>query len=565
MKYTQNYNFRKPEDIDPVDIQDLNYNADAIDGKLKEIEGTLAAKETPTGAQAKVDAHEQKAAPHSGHETPSGAQAKANAALAEAKLYAENVAISSANSALNNANNYTNQVAVEINQRIDETRVKVINVEKNISDISKALTNLNPNQEVKQSISGYGVLTLPKNAAQGQVSVTVKGRTWNNRAGAGDTSPQTIENLDSTKTYLLIKTDGGTVNVDGVDTAVPAKITGKTSTVLTWASGKIALYELSTEEAALTEAQLGARYHYVSGTKSTLSGAVVAKDTEENETGKFYYNGIYRSLPNGVKDEISLSERKLIKRVSNEHIITLNDFDSFSTPDTWNMGIWYIKALPNQNTSLTDNLGFGKFHINGMREILYSGRISATPTETEFVYYVYTSGNLVIGYPKTLTPEEARNIIIGTKLIYQLAQPIETNVPAQMLTGGPNHTVMWLPEVPDAGVYNNGISILRQDLPIKGLKKLFKIDFYTGEEIELDVTKAMIAVDKKSFTHPDLTNDDITFFVYEYPLELSTLPEMVVKYYDSRYVVQDTQNGKMYTWKIVSTNGVASIQLTEVV
>ena len=43
MKYTQNYNLRKPEDTDPADIQDLNYNADAIDGKLKEIEDWEAA------------------------------------------------------------------------------------------------------------------------------------------------------------------------------------------------------------------------------------------------------------------------------------------------------------------------------------------------------------------------------------------------------------------------------------------------------------------------------------------------------------------------------------------
>lgn len=35
--------------------------------------------ETPSGAQAKVDTHEQKAAPHSGHETPDGAQAKVDA------------------------------------------------------------------------------------------------------------------------------------------------------------------------------------------------------------------------------------------------------------------------------------------------------------------------------------------------------------------------------------------------------------------------------------------------------------------------------------------------------
>jgi hypothetical protein len=150
-------------------------------------------------------------------------------------------------------------------------------------------------------------------------------------------------------------------------------------------------------------------------------------------------------------------------------------------------------------------------------------------------------------------------------LTYQLAQPIETNVPAQMITAGPQHTFMWLPEVADAGIYgDDGIAILREELPIKELKKLSKIDFYTGEEISLNLSAAIIAEDKKSFTHPDLTKDDIVFFVYEYPSELSTVPEMEVEYYDSRYVVQDTENGKMYTWKIVSNNGVASIQLTEV-
>ena len=44
MKYTQNYNLRKPEDTDPADIQDLNYNADKIDTKLKELEDEQTTK-----------------------------------------------------------------------------------------------------------------------------------------------------------------------------------------------------------------------------------------------------------------------------------------------------------------------------------------------------------------------------------------------------------------------------------------------------------------------------------------------------------------------------------------
>jgi hypothetical protein len=84
LKYTQNYNLRKPEDTDPADIQDLNYNADAIDDKLKEIEDWEAA-------------HLQATNPHSitpaliGAETPTGAQQKANQAETNAKDYADDV------------------------------------------------------------------------------------------------------------------------------------------------------------------------------------------------------------------------------------------------------------------------------------------------------------------------------------------------------------------------------------------------------------------------------------------------------------------------------------------
>ena len=69
---------------DVVSKDDFN----RIEGNIQELQNT---KETPAGAQAKANtaeanakaytnAHEQKAAPHSGHETPAGAQAKAEAA-----------------------------------------------------------------------------------------------------------------------------------------------------------------------------------------------------------------------------------------------------------------------------------------------------------------------------------------------------------------------------------------------------------------------------------------------------------------------------------------------------
>ena len=139
MKYTSNYNLKKPEGTDIVNIEDLNYNADILDQKLKEVEnkannappnsvndaaignrtpdqsqapaspgtGTLTQLVSwlanrikaitgktnwwdapPTTLQAAKN-HIDSAAPHSGHETPSGAQAKANAALNSAKAYTD--------------------------------------------------------------------------------------------------------------------------------------------------------------------------------------------------------------------------------------------------------------------------------------------------------------------------------------------------------------------------------------------------------------------------------------------------------------------------------------------
>jgi len=139
VKYTSNYNLKKPEGTDIVNIDDLNENADIIDQKLKELEdgvynvppnsvndlaiGTRTPDQTqvptspgsgtlsqilswlanrikaitgktywwdapPTTLQA-VKTHMDAAAPHSGHETPSGAQTKANAAEANAKGYTD--------------------------------------------------------------------------------------------------------------------------------------------------------------------------------------------------------------------------------------------------------------------------------------------------------------------------------------------------------------------------------------------------------------------------------------------------------------------------------------------
>jgi hypothetical protein len=107
------------------------------------------------------------------------------------------------------------------------------------------------------------------------------------------------------------------------------------------------------------------------------------------------------------------------------------------------------------------------------------------------------------------------------------------------------------------------MSILHQDAPIKRLDRLSKVDFYTGVETELDVSEAVIAEDKLSFTHPDLSEGDIVFFEYEYDVE-STDGETEVEFYDSRYTIKDDVTGKFYKWTLAVSNGIPTINLVEV-
>jgi len=55
----------------------------------------------------------------------------------------------------------------------DEHRLKIAKLEKELNDYKSTLAGMNPNQEAKQNVNGYGIISLPKNAANGQVSVTV--------------------------------------------------------------------------------------------------------------------------------------------------------------------------------------------------------------------------------------------------------------------------------------------------------------------------------------------------------------------------------------------------------
>lgn len=56
------------------------------------------------------------------------------------------------------------------NEKIAEQKLKVAKVEHELNDLKGVLQQVNINHEAKQKVNGYGIISLPKNAANGQVS-----------------------------------------------------------------------------------------------------------------------------------------------------------------------------------------------------------------------------------------------------------------------------------------------------------------------------------------------------------------------------------------------------------
>ena len=144
---------------------------------------------------------------------------------------------------------------------------------------------------------------------------------------------------------------------------------------------------------------------------------------------------------------------------------------------------------------------------------------------------------------------------------YTIATPIITPIDhAGILNSAESGTVFHEPVVADAGVYGTNISILNTTYTISSLEEIM---VHTNVDTYLDVSKAVIASDRLSFTHPDLRAGDLVLFTYFFSKE-KVNGLITATYYDGRYVIADTANGKFYKWGVKSTNGVATIQLTEV-
>jgi hypothetical protein len=465
----------------------------------------------------------------------------------------------------------------------DSNNLKIAKIEKDLNDYQQTMSSINPNQEATQKATGYGIVSLPKNAANGQISdVVVKGLTVTNLLEDGEVlqvlpprptsgiAPVFFDNLNlpqdkylifyelvqTVETFTLNSPYYNIVNIANTDpdnktknNTVGRKVwkldAPETITKIGWRVydtesevhvKNFMVVKATEEDWNLTEGELIQKYSFITGTKSTVGAmrlkSVSADETEistayvvaKDEQGKI---AELRSLPNGVKDEVRVSEGKLIKRISDEVVVDGNlnwtqythtnivDFYSFSFDDK---SVFVYEPLRKTSNSGIGRSSDGNYVVADLVATNNKG-ITFDAARRTYIRVEKTKIDSMEG--TTLTDKfKAYLNQYPITLTYQLATPIE--IPIQTsgsLVSYPSGTVYIEPFVADAGIYTDKMTVLHQDLPIKALEKLSKIDFMTGLETELDNTAAVIAEDKLSFTHPDLVDDDIVFFTYEYDRE----------------------------------------------
>jgi hypothetical protein len=521
-------------------------------------------------------------------------------------------------------------------QRAQELELRLAQVNKELKDYQRTLAQMNPNQEPKQTVSDYKTVGLPKNAASGQMSISLKGMTLKNELNY---TPETWEEWDGDG---IIDKDSSGLTIGGASKFVYVVPSAKTSTkygvllnivsndlesnlmaltsimsstvmvrpgelgnkkivfmsIAEFVNTRFGFYtqsdeigniklrdirmfelpagsEIESDFESLTADELAMKYPYIRGdsAKSTQATCRLKAVDAEGENPTYQYITAIdaegepielRSLPNGVADTVEDGkfERNTahlildsvtvsadtIRQIAFGSTATRVDFGNLVRPEPY--GNWAISDTtpPFYDDRLVAMWSGQRIRMSGYTVIRDS---------TEMLFGFEEAAKVpLLGIPHDVSgwsaPPSKQQILdfLDTNpiiLTYQLAEPI--TIPAQVsgtLLSQPSGTVYWEKATPDAGIYNNGVSVLIQDLPIASLEKLSKVDYETGLETDIDASQAVIAGDGLSFTHPDLADGDIVFFVYYYDVD-STVAKLTAEFYDSRYVKESNVTpGKFY-------------------
>lgn len=351
------------------------------------------------------------------------------------------------------------------------------------------------------------------------------------------------------------------------------KIQVKPSTQYTWsASTAYKTYDVDMNEVAggtATTVTTGSGTYYIA-----FSG-VANVDTFQLELGStattyvpyantdlfLQPNKLGYKLPNGVADTEEYRNGKyyFVKRVQ-ELTITSGMISSLNTT-THTTVDWVIVSKQSDDiligSSVTSLTTSNQKKVEGfVSGSSFTDDISNIGTQIN-----YSVANFALCVAKGTYADlaAARSDLAGTKIWYQLATPITTEIlalgNAQGLSGG---TVYIDDVMADSNIYTSKYDIENTAYPIKSLDRIVKINA-DGSQTELVVSSATIAGDGLSFTHPSLVANDIVWVAYVPNVANTFKSNTFVTYYDSPFIaVQPDGTPRRITFS-VDNSGVVTV------
>lgn len=415
---------------------------------------------------------------------------------------------------------------------IEELRMSDLRQMSAIKEVENTLNSININQETTNTASGYGTISLPKNAANGGMSVKLEGLTAENLIVNGDfnssegwtTTPQAnIVNGELVHTSLA-----GYGWSQNFDTSIGDKIY--------WGGIVYSLTENPANDIYSTPFIHFNKTTKLSNQTSTplrLSAIGTATELSTEIRLNSYYDG------------------KVNHRFDKIFAINLTKtFGAGNEPDLATCDAMFSDYFEGVKSFVSTGRvrSVGKNGLNPTALYLTAPELRSNGTVKD---EIRKGAN---GYELVKRISDVDGTVLATPVISPISH-------GGVLNSAENGTVYHEPVIADAGVYGTNMAILLTDYPISSIEEIIKHE--DGVDTYLNASTAVIAPDGLSFTHPDLTDGDLVLFTYAYDKE-STSGNITATFYDSNVVKIDTATGTAYKIEDVVTNGVLTRTLTEV-
>lgn len=360
---------------------------------------------------------------------------------------------------------------------------------------NEQLNKLPSNGPTKKVTFDGGIYSLGSDVVEGQISVTLKGRSlknelnynrdtwaeWTKSAGVvgdstgleftADGEVQKASSLDTklktnTKYGIIIEVISGTISgglrlssaYTGSSLLITTASRGNKKVIFTTqqtlslnrfefylpietAGNKIKIKdirvfelpagsEIESDFTNLTANQLAQKYPYINGdsVKSTNSVRIRSVNEDETKESIAYISlppgEVLRSLPNGTKDEVNVITGVKTKKLS-ELLVGATHITQMHVTNT--SLDWAVIQMPD-DVLTAPVLDFNVFSSLYPR---YSEPMDKIDNVGKIATFSSAQKRLMIGFAKGTTLEQAKASLTGLSLIYQLATPIVTKLPAQ--------------------------------------------------------------------------------------------------------------------------------------